>query len=341
MREDLAKVSVHLPYYSEIHTYIRADVLSEDKVYMHSSPTEKRRRNQSVIANDGGDYMPHVTRVLRAQKAQVQLLRVTEKSALQTASRHELVAVVGCEGSEESPSKRRGKFNHIQVLIRESYTLYNVKEVFLGLKNMQLTPSQLNQRFLQAGLLATGVTFHQLIQRIDMATYPFCVFFLTRDNAPKDQAATELCLARIRAAHRYMQHFLNKKRGVKVAEGESFEALYRQVVSGFYVVWKSRLDMASFTVKASEQARLDDCRLGDKLRPIMQLFWRLERKLRIMTLFTVRILSLKLSYPEVAPPPTGTISSELARWNARWLSSHEPEVDALTESLATGLHVGL
>jgi len=73
----------------------------------------------------------------------------------------------------------------------------------------------------------------------------------------------------------------------------------------------------------------------------MQLFWRLERKLRIMTLFTVRILSLKLSYPEVAPPPTGTISSELARWNARWLSSHEPEVDALTESLATGLHVGL
>jgi len=335
-REDLAKLSVHLPYYSEIHTYIRADVLSEDKVYTHSSPIGRMRSDNPVIANDGGDYMPHITRVLRAQKEQVQVLRVAEESALQTAARHELVAVVGSDSLVPGSGGLRGKFNYIQYLIGESFNLYSIKSVLIGLKNMQLTPSQLNRRFLHSGLLSTNITFHHIMQYIDVSTYPFCVFFLTRDSVPKDAGSTAACVARIQGAHHYLRVFVDKKRAVKATENEDFIALYKQVVSGFYTVWKNRIDMKPFTVSEAERVRLSDCRLGESMLPVMQLFWRLERKLRIMVLFTMRILSLDIGYPEVPVPQVVTISSQLKQWKSR-MATPSPEVDELAAALGADL----
>lgn len=334
-REDLAATSVHLPYYSEIHTYIRADRLSADKVYAHSSPIGKMRSDDPVIVNDGGDYMPHITRVLRAQKADNQLLRVAENAALQTASRHELVAVINSDGAGESPSKYHGKFHYIQLINAKSYNWYDIKSIMAGLKNMQMTPSQLNQRFLHSGLLSAGVSFHHIMLHIDVAIYPLCVFFLTRDMVPKNTVATANGLQRIQDAHQYLLAFIQKKRRVVLSHDEGFSHLYKQLVAGFHTLWKNRLDMQPFVVRDSERQALRFCKLGNKLESVLRLIWRLERKLRIMVLFTIRFLSLSDSYHTVLSPDTMIMSTQLETWRQRAIA-HE-SIDTLAESLSTGL----
>lgn len=156
----------YLAYFSEIGTFIRSDFLSKDNLYNNMPLLNSLNSSNTTVMNDGGDLMCMITRMMRSQHLQShQHFQSNRSGAVVTSSRHELVNVLSHKSS--------------------SFDLADMKAQFCSLKNMQLTPSQMNSRFNNAGYNSQKYSLHDFISGLDLKQLPFAVYFLTRESAPK------------------------------------------------------------------------------------------------------------------------------------------------------------
>lgn len=175
-----------LAYYSEINTFISEDFLNGDYLYNDKPIKESLCNSISTVNNDGGDFMCMLTRAIRTNHLSVrQVFYAASDYPVVTSSRHELVVVANRSVKDKTKLFKNMKKKQCLFSLH-NFGIDSLKDIFSSLKNMQLTPSQINSRFQNAGYNTSGNSFHDFILSYSTKCFPFVIYFLTRESVPKD-----------------------------------------------------------------------------------------------------------------------------------------------------------
>jgi hypothetical protein len=286
-----------LAYFSEINTFINTDVFSSDNLYCSSPPTQKMKNDNAVIINDGGDFMSHITRMLRAKKGKDrQLFLFGKKFSQVTSSRHEIVIVAEDDSAESLSVSSSSQFSSIQVVGATSLGPCKIKGVFSRLKNMQLTPSQLNSRLSNASVSDLPSSFHESLMFVSVSYAPFLIFFLTRRCVPKNNIESQKCKERINESLSCVQEVL---KGFVSSEKHTFKAVEKRIMSFAKSPNKILRESSQNLVASAEVGRFEKMGFKFNVKKFISLCTRLESLLRWFwkRLYEVVLVDDKLSYP--------------------------------------------
>jgi hypothetical protein len=195
-RRIMSQVEQSLAYYSEAHTYTVAEVFDE-KCFKHKgnakSPEKQNVPMTKLLRNSHlgePDIAAEVTRNIRQprnwalQPENREQKFLAERAAqLLTSSRHDLVVI---RPSAIGPQIK--KDSGIQVCGQLALSMENLKKMIQKQHNTQLTASQLNSRFREAGYGANG--FHESVDLLPIIRLPFVVYFLAETRSEEAQAET-------------------------------------------------------------------------------------------------------------------------------------------------------
>ncbi|MBT4885476.1 MAG: hypothetical protein HON55_04935 [Legionellales bacterium] len=284
-----------LAYFSEINTCINVDVFAPDNLYCASPPTQKMKNDNAVIINDGGDFMSHITRILRSKKGKgKQLFLFGKKFSKVTSSRHEIVVITAAASDESSSVSSSSQFSSIQVVSDSCLTPFKIKGVFSRLKNMQLTPSQMNSRFSNAGMSDLPSLFHESLLEVSVRYAPFLIYFLTRKGVPKNVNESEKCQERINAALILVEETIT---GYITTEKHSFKAIEKKIMAFAKNPNKYLRESLRCLMQSAEEKRLEKLGFKFNVQKFVSLCARLESLLRWfwMSLYEVALVDDEFS----------------------------------------------
>ncbi|MEE3002857.1 MAG: hypothetical protein VX335_00725 [Pseudomonadota bacterium] len=243
-RKLLAELDNSLAYFSETNTYIEHSLLSPDKKYCEKNPLDKLSNKSDTVNNDGGDLMSQITRIIRSQgKNESQFFQSDLESALVTSSRHELVVVMNSAAKKDVCLS--AQFSSVQFLSMNSLSFDKFKQILGKLKNMQLTPSQLNSRFSNAGFNDSHDSMHKFLLGMSTRYVPYVIFFLTRSFVPKDEKSTKICRSRISTS---LARCSNIDRQFKLPSRKKFSKFLAKILS-----LQESTDIASVSFPVAQQ----------------------------------------------------------------------------------------
>lgn len=231
-RRIMAQIDAALAYYSEVHTYTTSEVFDQEGKHFkrkgsdrspdtQNSPITKTARNSKL---DEPDITAHVTRTiiqpknwLTASRDRNQTFIAKRSTQLLTSSRHDLVVI-------RPASSKMSSTKHVQV-IDEVLSTEVLREMIAAQHNTQLTASQLNSRFREAGYGPNG--FHESVALLPMIRLPFVIYFLTESNS-KNKETKEKNKKRIREAKEETTRHAISSAGVPATA--TFLAIYQKLI---------------------------------------------------------------------------------------------------------------
>ena len=293
-RKIMSQIDQALAYYSEAHTYTVAEVFDQDGEYFvragnkaspdtKNSPITKSARNSKL---NEPDFTSHITKAIIQEKHWVskskpenrkQKFLAERSTQLLTSSRHDLAVI-----KPSTMSLLREGAAGIQVIDEGLMSTAVLKEVIGKQHNTQLTASQLNSRFSEAGYGANG--FHESVELLPIIRVPFVIYFLT--GARRNQAA------RIAAAQADIARNAITSDGIP--DDTTFQAIYKKLMD--ISERPESLLVNDPVIDIPGMRNIGTQRLNTHRQLILKAFFQLEHLLRWGVAMMHKIKSLTESY---------------------------------------------
>lgn len=180
-RKIFAMIDPALAYYSEIHTYTASAVFDQkgEKFKrkgrrVSDAPLTETARNSFI---NEPDFTAHVSKAIIQDKnwrtnakPRRQMFVADRAAQLLTSARHDIIIIKPAKLHIETTK-------HVQVLNAGKPSMEALQGAIAGQHNNQLSASQLNSRFREAGYGDNA--FHEALNLLRVNRFPFVVFFLT------------------------------------------------------------------------------------------------------------------------------------------------------------------
>jgi ankyrin repeat protein len=297
-RRIMSQIDQALAYYSEAHTYTVAEVFDQDGKHFvwagnkksspdtKNSPITKSARNSK---HNEPDFTTHIAKAIIQEKHWVsnpknreQKFLAERSTQLLTSSRHDLAVI-----KPSTMSLPREGAAGIQVIDEGLMSTAVLKEMIGKQHNTQLTSSQLNSRFREAGYGDKG--FHESVALLPIIRMPFVVYFLTKETVIK---GIENQTERIDAAQKEMG--IHPITSAGIPDDTTFQAIYKKLMD--ISERPESLLVNDPVIDIPGMRNIGTQRLNTHRQLILKAFFQLEHLLRWSVAMMHRIKSLTESY---------------------------------------------